>query len=499
MKFLTLIITILIASLIFGAQTISSALTQPDFSKYSSSQITPWPMFGHDVRHTGRSLYATTNNFGGLKWSFKTDSGIETSPAIGYDGTIYFADWTYLYAIYPNGTLKWRSSFDGQCSSSPAIGPEGTIYYGTSEGFLYAINENGSEKWSFVQDDDIAGAPTVSQDGTIYFGTFDQNGTFYALNSNGSEKWHYDADYYSHSSPVIDEDAGIVYFASHVFLYAFNPAGTLIWKIKLGDPNYTFLGSPSLGDDGTIYIPCDPGYLYAINTNGTIKWQSPTEWGSWAAPTIASDGTIYVGSKHMYAFYPDGALKWEFKPDGDEEHFIDSNTYAISADGTIYFGTNWDYSSCYLFAVNSNGTEKWRAYTGDFRALSSPAIAEDGTIYIGSFSAMESYLIAFNGERFIVKKPEPGKLYVFSQEKGTTPRGGTICIGPISIEAIHPNPANVTKVEFYLDGKKQYETATPPYQWLYDKPNFRRHTVTVVAIDKGGFAQTISLKFWKIF
>jgi len=52
---------------------------------------------------------------------------------------------------------------------------------------------------------------------------------------------------------------------------------------------------------------------------------------------------------------------------------------AIGDDGTIYIGSG-DY---YVYAINPDGTEKWSFRTGD-GVMSSPAIGSDGTIYIGS-------------------------------------------------------------------------------------------------------------------
>jgi outer membrane protein assembly factor BamB len=92
---------------------------------------------------------------------------------------------------------------------------------------------------------------------------------------------------------------------------------------------------------------------------------------------IDNDGTIYFGSfdGYLYAIYPDGTLKWKLKVYG----WIWS-TPAIAEDGTIYVGV--DDSSC-LYAINPNGTEKWRFNARD-TIYSSPAIAEDGTIYFGT-------------------------------------------------------------------------------------------------------------------
>ena len=63
---------------------------------------------------------------------------------------------------------------------------------------------------------------------------------------------------------------------------------------------------------------------------------------------------------------------------------------AIGSDGTIYVGANDNY----LYAINPDGSRKWRFKTGDF-VTSSPAIGSDGTIYVGSG---DNYLYAINSD-----------------------------------------------------------------------------------------------------
>ena len=70
----------------------------------------------------------------------------------------------------------------------------------------------------------------------------------------------------------------------------------------------------------------------------------------------------------------DGTLKWVY-PTGGEV----SSSPAIAPNGTIYVGSN-DHN---LYAINPNGTKKWSYTTGNL-VYSSPAIASDGTIYVGS-------------------------------------------------------------------------------------------------------------------
>jgi outer membrane protein assembly factor BamB len=78
-----------------------------------------------------------------------------------------------------------------------------------------------------------------------------------------------------------------------------------------------------------------------------------------------------------------GAEKWRFGTDG----WVEGGP-VIADDGTLYFGS----FDCYLYALNSDGTLKWKYKVGDW-IWSTPAIAEDGTIYIGTYG---DYLYAIN-------------------------------------------------------------------------------------------------------
>jgi outer membrane protein assembly factor BamB len=80
-----------------------------------------------------------------------------------------------------------------------------------------------------------------------------------------------------------------------------------------------------------------------------------------------------------------GTLKWKFGKQSSagipESNFQSSPV--ISSDGTIYVAgmETATPSYLYLYAVNPNGTLKWKFETGD-RILRPPAISSDGIIYI---------------------------------------------------------------------------------------------------------------------
>ncbi len=448
----------------------------------------PWPMFGHDNRHTSQSPYSTSTNLGGIKWKYGTSYSFESSAAIDNNGTIYVGSSSgYLHAFYPNGTQKWLYGTGAKITSSPAIHEDGTIYVGSWDCGLYAINPDGTLKWRFSIGGWGESSPAIAKDGTIYIGSV-HNGQLYAVNPNGTEKWHFQTGDCIFSSPTIDQ-SGIIYITScDQRLYAFYPNGTVKWTVGA-----TEAGAPSIGDDGTIYVS-SWNHLTALYPNGTAKWSAVVEYGNGRTPSIADDGIIYVGGDELYAFYPNGTKKWTYNPG----RFYDVTTYScsISADGTIFFGVSNDTGAGgYLIAVNPDGTEKWREWIHNEMVRAIPAIGTDGTVYIGASSwPSESYFYAFNGKKFedpVIVKPKPGMLYLFNHEWRPTWTGNTLCIGKITIEVSHPDPTNVSRVEIWVDGIKQCELTSPPYQWTWtNRTKFSipllAHTINVAAVNRTG-------------
>jgi len=361
----------------------------------------PWPMKCHDNRHTSRSPYSTANNPYDEVWRFKTDGWVEDNPTIGNDGTLYFGGnfgglpW-YIIAVYPNGTLKWKYKTNGLIlGSSPAIAEDGTIYIGSWDSKLYAINPNGTLKWKTGVSGNVASSPAIGDDGTIYVGAmgFGSNGRISAVNPNGTRKWYYDTNDVITSDPTIAEDGTIYIGSQDNYLYAMNPNGTLKWRYKTG---HHIRGPPSIADDGTIYIGSVDKHLHAVYPNGTMRWKHYVGDEISTNPSLGEDGTIYCGGNKFWAINPNGTRKWTFNM-GNDRH-VDSSSPAISADGTIYFGTNiGDGDGGEIIAVNPDGTERWREKIAGYWVESSPSIGEDGTVYIGSSHNMDKgWLHAFN-------------------------------------------------------------------------------------------------------
>ena len=451
----------------------------------------PWPMYCHDTRHTGRSPYSTANIWGDEIWRFQTEEWIYGDPVIDENGTIYVGA-NDFYAIYPNGTIKWSYDLPHHIESAPAIDENGNIYVGTvwdEPDSLYAFYSNGTLRWSYETGSWIYSSPVIGNDDTIYFGSAD---TFiYALYPDGSLRWKYETDAMVLSSPAIGED-GTIYCGSHDhYLYALYPNnGTLKWRFPTEDWIRT---SPCIGDDGTIYCVSLDEHLYAINPDGTFKWK--TNVGAGTSPTIGRDGAIYCGADKLYAINPvNGSVKWSF----DNPGYICGGTPCNSLDGTIYFGTNYGT----IYAVNSDGTEKWSKHIGS-RIESAPAIGEDGTVYIGAFYETYGYVYAFGpGEpnRFEIVSPEPENLYLFGNKICPTFFGKTRIVGDITIGIKTYSEEELENISFYIDDTLMFTDTQAPYEWTIaeklDTWGFGWHTLKVMATYEGGCEWTEEMDFW---
>jgi outer membrane protein assembly factor BamB len=355
---------------------------------YSSPIDSPWPMYCHDTRHTGRSPYGKEGDCYKVKWKFWMDDVLKSSPAIDKNGILYVGDFEYcLNAIHSNGTEKWHYKTDGPIQSSPAIGEDGTIYVGSDDGRLYAFNPNGTKKWKAgVGDGWVYSSPVIDENGIIYVASVNGK-NIKAFYPNGTTKWDFKTGDLIYDSPAIDEN-GILYIGSRdSYLYAiYKDNGTLKWKYKTG---YAIGGGPTIDDDGTIYFGSNDHYLYALYPDGTLKWKFSVGWDALtSSPALGTDGYIYFGCHAGYIYCLNsstGKENWRYPTYCNWDHEV-SAPVAIDNNGIIYAG---DWSGT-LFALNPDGTARWKFKTGD-AIMVSPVIAEDGTVYITSW---DGYLYA---------------------------------------------------------------------------------------------------------
>jgi peptide/nickel transport system permease protein len=202
-------------------------------------------------------------------------------------------------------------------------------------------------------------------------GRHDAQGTYWANSAGPSQPeiaWTLSAEGGWASGPVVAADGTIYVTAKDGRLYAVDPAGNVLWIVKL--PGKPF-GAPALNAEGHIYVLDSEGVLYVLGPEADLIWALHAEPGvaPLSSPVVDANGVAYFATERsLLAARPFGELAWRvslptysyvspeptLSPDGRyiffEDIALDAATgrtlieasdvvldrYLVGADGKIY-------------------------------------------------------------------------------------------------------------------------------------------------------------------
>lgn len=264
---------------------------------YSSPLVTEDGIFvGSDakrffgLRHDGR-----------IRFRLQTQGDADTGATLTPSGTIVFAAGRMIYGIQPNGTLSFRVRTARKAFSSPAVGEDGTIYVGSQDDHVYAITEDGDLRWRVDVGADADGGPAIADDGTVYVGT--DAGEILALDPDtGFIRWRRKVHGYVRGSFSIGRD-GTIFAGTYgpmPRLVALEPTeGAIRFEFSVrgtGALEFGIHGGPVEDARGRLYFGAQDDYLYALEPDGSLLFKLKTSGDVDATPVITEDGTLLVGS-----------------------------------------------------------------------------------------------------------------------------------------------------------------------------------------------------------
>ncbi|HXH37853.1 MAG TPA: hypothetical protein VNN08_04460 [Thermoanaerobaculia bacterium] len=268
--------------------------------------------------------------------------GLNVTPAIGPDGTIYilsrthFNDyWSYLVAVNPNLTPKWdrslRTHFHDGCNILlPPNGTDGGCPAGTATGVDPNVNEDGSGR---VIDNSTA-SPVVAPDGSIIYGAY----TVYNLDQGHLMHFSADGTYLGSypfgwdTTPAIWQHGGtysVVTKENHYdfefrtdpgdYVTQLDPQFKVEWQYR--NPSRTScrggvcvtedagfewcVNAPAIDMHGTVYVNAEDGIIYALGQGGVLLDRLALSGPLGAAYTpvaIDAQGRVYAQTGgHLFA------------------------------------------------------------------------------------------------------------------------------------------------------------------------------------------------------
>jgi len=342
-----------------------------NFINNSIQAIDPWRP---DSPHVFDNGYPSGGNY----WSDYTGNDTYSGPYQNETGSDGIGDVPHTFPDFPGGQDRYPLMTPWKPSPWPMFQHDAQ-HTGRSN---YIGPETNPEAHILIEgegENDYFNPPVVGSDDTLYLATrITEGGStrqgLLALNHDGTQKWFYE-----------------------IAIPGSMPAMSALWEV--GYAVY-FLSY------GTEF-----GGVSAVNTEtGDLKWRR-----SFAAlygdqfPVVGENGMLYFIAgcilpdesfdSCLLAFHGDGEIAWAYAIENDETYYDfhlsseglagfsssgPTSAVTIDREGTIYVGFNDT-----LFAMNSDGSEKWRrVFVGEYEYMPSvpkprtPSITDDGTIYI---------------------------------------------------------------------------------------------------------------------
>jgi outer membrane protein assembly factor BamB len=292
-------------------------------------------------------------------------SAITSSPLYTEDQTLFIGAGNGTLAQYmTDGTLVRVSTVGGFISASPNIGSDGTVYVTSQAGVFIGICANGAARFSLAVTSSQSSVAVIDQDDDRTIIAGGDSGQVRAVDIQGRELWSFFASAPVLAAPVVDQAGDQVFVADsagRVFAVDVEDGQSRDFLFQAGS---TISASPALGRDGegsVLYVAAEDGALYALDRDtGDVVWRFDAEGTIRSSPLVATGGDddiVVFGTDDGLVYAVEDVddsggsrtpqVLWIF----DSGLPIGQASPAIAEDGTIYIGAQGSGTTGALFAI----------------------------------------------------------------------------------------------------------------------------------------------------
>jgi outer membrane protein assembly factor BamB len=252
------------------------------------------------------NVYAVNAKTGSLKWKYKTQGIVHSTPAIHTNMLIVGCWDTYMYALnLESGAMIWKFKTGDKpgmsgIQSSPIV-DHGLVYFGARDAHLYALDvQTGELRWKFFADNAWILSNAVSKDSTVYFGTSDSY-LVVALNAlTGREKWRSKLNGYVFSSPSLNQ--GNLFVGDFTgAMYSLNALDGSI-QAEFETPGKKQFAGVVLNNGKLDFNKLIAGMDSSLYSSVVSVMDEFYKLGPIVSSPVIHDGVLYVGSADGYVY-----------------------------------------------------------------------------------------------------------------------------------------------------------------------------------------------------
>jgi outer membrane protein assembly factor BamB len=473
------------------------------FALYSSTD--PWPMYRHDVAHTGATASGVPSSNSTL-WAkgFSTYGLSVTTTPLVIDGRVIFAVRDLAVAVdETTGVELWRHQCSGALAASSYA--DGRVYFGQSDGTggIVCINATtGAEIWTQDLSPNFVTSSPLVGGGIVYAGTTD-NYTRAFNATTGQYKWGYKTGGPVYSSPAKRGDH-LFFGSDDAKLYALDVSGPTPVSLWNFTANAAVRSTPAIGG-GLVFFGSDDKTLYALNeTTGELIWSWATTSASRIRCGVAiANNIVYVVPESTTGYTADMgkifALHADASPGNYTEDAFDIRYWRKQFPGfnfnePVYAGgrlvlTTTSGGPARLYALDADvGTVLWERIVNWWPGIGNPVVA-DGRVWFsaywwdpGSFTlycigdpfppSTSHYIVNAGGQSFDVAIETNSTIKNFNTTALETEGKISFDVQGIGTTGM----SNVTIPNTMLDG--EYNVTVDGEQPLYSAPPLNNGTHT---------------------